>query len=792
MRRSEAPPKSGAHVVALAALLVASVLFCAAHVPSAAGPPLDQGRALASEPGVVRNLRRVAWWPYGTCYDVAYDPSSCVLVAGSGGTILLLDVSDLSQPRKVSDLVLQGQATHIELSQHIAYVTTYRRDGLQIVDVSHPAQPYTLGFYAAQGNAHGIEIVGHIAYLAAGESLDIVDVSNPVLPRLEGRYPVAGRATHTAVRGDKLYLEVWSEGMHPSSSGSGGIHVLDISNPAAPRQLGFYPAPNLAHFAVLGSTGLLAEWGSHTLHVLDLADDAAFSEVSTLDLLDETHNAAGVVVDIEFLGSLAFISGEFWDHLQVVDVSDPRHPVVVGSVNAEQSTIDRGQYYIGAGPITLAGNLLFQAAWTCGVGIFDISQPLAPRVVRTWDTPDPYSDVCISGNIACIANCSDGLRLLDISDPLHMREIGSLSPGLAAGTFFQVVCPAGRYAFAATEGCGLQVFDITLPDSPHRVSVADTPGIARGIAVSEGYAYLADSEGGLRIMDVRLPDSPFEVGSCLFGASTTRVAVSNGYAYVGTEDGYLQIVDVSSPASPQFHGALPIPGTPDWITSLTTAGNELYLGTNAGFVHRLDITDPLSPQLKSSLALPGDGPLEDVVVAQGRLYVVGVPFGLHVLDVTDPVDMAEVAYDQAPGPARGVDVAGGHIYVACDDAGLLVLTPDRSLSIDHPRGAPGSYFNVSVDGLPPRQPASVTVNSRLLGAVLASAGGTFTFTLATSSAEEGFYHVVAGANPATTARLTLDAAAPLWPQEGDYPVYELPARIGYAAELYLPLVGVGE
>jgi hypothetical protein len=418
------------------------------------------------------SLNKVSWWPYGTTYDVAYDPATGMLVAGSGGTILLFDVSDPTHPFKVNDLVLEGQQQHIALSNGIAYITTYRRNGLQIVDVSNPLHLQTIGFFPTDYVPHGIEIAGNIAYLADDRYLDILDISNPAAPRLRSQFEVSVRAAHTYMHGDKLYLTVWSE----------GVYVLDVSNSDSPIQLGFYSAPNVAMFAVTGNLALLANWYDDTVTVYNVTNDGAFAVLNTFELLNGTLNPMSVVVDIVFSGSLAYISGEYWDHLQVVDLSDPIHPAIIGSINAQQSTINRGQYYVGAGPIILVGNLLFQSAWTCGVGIFDISDPKNIRVLGNFDTPDPYLDISISGNIACVANESDGVRLFDISNPYAIHEIGSLSPGMAMGTFLQVVCQDG-YAYNSTEGWGLQIYDINQPDSPHFVGSVDTPGTARGIAL---------------------------------------------------------------------------------------------------------------------------------------------------------------------------------------------------------------------------------------------------------------------------------------------------------------------
>lgn len=608
------------------------------------------------------NIRKVSWWPYGTCYDVAYDPATQLLLIGSGCALLLLDVTDPSRPVKVNHLTLEGQHQHIALAEGIAYVTTYRKNGLQIIDVSDPSHLETIAFYPTEDTPHGIEIVGGIAYLAAFQSLDILDVSDPAAPAMRSRFPVGGgRAAHTYIRDDKLYLTVWSE----------GLYVLDISNPDSPVCLAFHSLPDIVLFAVSDNLALQTVLNDNTIKILDVSDDAEFNQISELDLMDEYSNPDGVVVDILFSDSIAFVSVEYYHHLQAVDLSDPYNPVIVSTANQDDSSLDPdpGHNYPGGGAIALAGGLLFQASWVNGAGIFDITAPESVHVVGNYDTPASYRDVSVSGQIACIANFTDGIRLLDVSNPLDIKEIGWL---FTMGNFVEIVCD-GAYAYAATEGWGVQIFDIDKPGSPHWIGWALTPGMARGVAVANGHAYIADSQGGLRIFDVAIPDSPVEVGFCLFSDSPTKVAVSGGYAYVGTADGRLQIVEITDPTAPKVASVYAVPVASSYITSLAVSGNDLYFGTNEGGMYRLDVSDHALPQLKSSLNFPDTGAVEDIAVFQGRAYAASEPFGLQAVDVTDPESMKMDGSYQTPGPGRGVFPTKGYIYFACDDGGLLVL-----------------------------------------------------------------------------------------------------------------------
>lgn len=120
--------------------------------------------------------------------------------------------------------------------------------------------------------------------------------------------------------------------------------------------------------------------------------------------------------------------------------------------------------------------------------------------------------------------------------------------------------------------------------------------------------------------------------------------------------------------------------------------------------------------------------------------------------------------------------------------GVSELFTIPGLTLDYSSGAPGSFFNVSGDGFPPNQTASVTVNGASMGSLPTTASGTFTFTLTTARADEGFYDVTVSVNPSATVKFTLDASEPVRPQEGNYTTFDVSPGVAYTHEVYLPLV----
>ena len=83
--------------------------------------------------------------------------------------------------------------------------------------------------------------------------------------------------------------------------------------------------------------------------------------------------------------------------------------------------------------------------------------------------------VVVAAATACVCSFgSAGADCIDYGDFLHW--VGSVdTPGNARG-----MAVSGTYAYVADDDSGLQVIDITNPASPQIVGSVDTPGEARG------------------------------------------------------------------------------------------------------------------------------------------------------------------------------------------------------------------------------------------------------------------------------------------------------------------------
>jgi len=125
-------------------------------------------------------------------------------------------------------------------------------------------------------------------------------------------------------------------------------------------------------------------------------------------------------------------------------------------------------------------------------------------------------------------------------------------------------------------------------------------------------------------------------------------------------------------------------------------------------------------------------------------------------------------------PIRGYNITEGHAIT--------------TISPEYRTAAPGSFINVTGEGFPAGQTGTITINSHFVDNVLVAETGQFTYTLTTSNASEGYYHVAVSVNPSASTSFILDSEADFRVREGSYPTVDVPAGIAFTHATWLPVI----
>jgi hypothetical protein len=598
------------------------------------------------------------------------------------------DVGTIHPQAQNVELVGQigGPTGAVVVQGSYAYISVGPR--LVVLDVSDPTSPVVVGQSAVLSNiVQDVYVTGSYAYLGTGEGgLYVIDISNLAAPVKVGTAAVSTGSVYVA--GSYAYLG-WGE-CRGLGGGlwecDGSLRVVDVSNPAAPVEVGSYDAPGGVNGVyVVGNYAYVVTQNYHSskLVVVDVSDPAVPRKVG------DSLTSLSYVGDVYVAGHYAYVSTGGYAGLYVVDVSDPTAPMWVGHVS------------VPAEDIYVAGRYAYVTAGHDGLRVMDISDPTVPREVGVYNTAGMAAGIHVAGPYAYVADgYHGGLWVVDVSDPTAPVGVGTYH---TLRTTLDVHV-AGSYAYLTDGYAGLQVVDVSYPPAPVEVGAFDTPGDAQAVYVAGRYAYVTAKKewvdghfvgAGLRVVDVSHPAAPVEVGAFDTPGDAQAVYVAGGYAYVADESAGLRVVDISDPAAPVEVGVYEMLESPE---AVYVAGRYAYVGFSiydfpggwSGGLQVIDILNPAAPVRVGTYAIPGVA--SDVYVADPYVYVAAGLAGLWVIDVSNPTRPIEVGFYDTPGYAQGIYVADAPsadsgrdlAYVADGSGGLFILKLPSPVSASIP------------------------------------------------------------------------------------------------------------
>jgi len=213
-------------------------------------------------------LNRVASTRHGVAYSVVV-LDGLAYVTGNDG-VSVFDVSDPSQPRRVTTLELADGAFDLQFVGSTAYVAG-DEEGLFIVDFSDPGSPIILGVLNDGGTAFDVDVEGDVVYLAdITKGLEVVDVSDPGEPVKLSEYMLSD-ARAVRARGDVVYLG------NPSQ----GVVMLDASDPGNPTRIGVVAGSAPVIDINLDGDYMLLSCHGSGLKVYDISDSRNPSHVGS-------------------------------------------------------------------------------------------------------------------------------------------------------------------------------------------------------------------------------------------------------------------------------------------------------------------------------------------------------------------------------------------------------------------------------------------------------------------------------------------------------------------------------
>jgi hypothetical protein len=468
----------------------------------------------------------------------------------------------------------------------------------------------------------GVVADAHHAYMVgATGGVAAVDLSDPTHP-----LPLEGVNLETGLENPVLRGSVLFAG---SRDVLPGVHAVDVSTPASPQFAGSLAVPGGVAFVALHGDLLLVTRTTGTVDVVDAADPAAMTVITSL-----TMDAASLLSDG---GNLVYASTT--THFQVWDFSDPAAPALRGSFT-------RSSHPMSTMALADPAHIVAPGTGYYDVHIIDVSDPDAPYVSGSFAPRYTPIHVTMAGNLAYITLTSGAVDIFDLGNLAAPVFLGSLP-----GERHHAPALCGQYLVRAEDKI-LRVYET----AGAHLTYPTVGGYNWGWGFSYDaerlgdYVYLS-SDLGLQVFDVSDPTAPVKLSDNTLPAS---VALSGDRLYAGHGNG-LTVYGLANPAAPAVVATVPMAWWPAGI-EIEAVGNLLVAAIRDSVV-TFDLSNPDHPQQIGGRAMQ----VNTLELVDGLCFALS-DTALHLLDLSDSANLPQLGH--VAMSAEDLAVGGGYAYLS--------------------------------------------------------------------------------------------------------------------------------
>jgi hypothetical protein len=327
--------------------------------------------------------------------------------------------------------------------------------------LDHSAEVNVVGHIPTlEGFTRDVELSGDYLYIADGDNgLVVADVTEPGVPEVVGHLDLPGHAYSLDVVGGYVYLGDQED----------TLRVISVSDPENPVEVGKCAVGSEALDVFAVGSNVFVAARTEGLVVVSVATPSVPGVIGQWD-------TDGFSYDVYVDGSYAYVA-DATKGVRVIDVSDPENPDEVGYYDT--NGISYG--------VTKSGGYVYCADGTQGVKVFDASSPDTLLLLGSFDTPVAATKVRKLGSAVYVADgAAGGLRVIDVSDPGSMSELGYIG---SKGTSGSLWMSGDSLVYLADGLTGVMVID----RDGLRVAERDLGFVSLGFSVMPSFGRVSDS-----------------------------------------------------------------------------------------------------------------------------------------------------------------------------------------------------------------------------------------------------------------------------------------------------------
>lgn len=383
-----------------------------------------------------------------------------------------------------------------------------------------------------------------------------------------------------------------------------------------------------------------------------------FTQSTDSNLTFISQLGIGPCYDAVVVGNYAYVgNGALF---QVLDISDPLNPILVGEVLTPGVIYDieiYGNYALLVTPFT----------------VIDISDPYDPFIAATLQTTGG-DKLRVEGNYGYIGAFSV-VYIIDISNPLQPQRLSTM---LTSGEMVLGVAVKEPYLYISTyDGMVIDIYDVSDKNNPIYIGQHSVGTLGGDLCIKDNYLYAGFFN--FSVYDITNPTQLVYIGGVLVNALTTEIEIKDTLAYIssgGQTNGGLTIVSVTNPYNLYKIVHIKSVNSPKEYFTSDIQNNLAYLSSGVG-LDIFDMTNLVSPEYLNSYLTSWE--TTKMKVYNDLLYLSGYNCGFKIIDYSDPVKLKVLGQYQEKTHTKDFDISDTYVYLLTDYS-IIILNMEDPLS----------------------------------------------------------------------------------------------------------------
>ncbi|MBZ0263070.1 T9SS type A sorting domain-containing protein [bacterium] len=239
------------------------------------------------------------------------------------------------------------------------------------------------------------------------------------------------------------------------------------------------------------------------------------------------------------------------------------------------------------------------------------------------------------------------------------------------------VAATGIFVYLSTGSTGVRIIDISNPENLSEIGNIESIYRPTQVYIENNLLYVADHLNGITVYSLMDPGSPALISRYEGEHDIVYFKLFNSIAYVQNDVDVLQIIDFGNPENPDPSGEIEITGQ---IRDIEFYEQFAYVFD--GRLTILDLSDITDPNLIA--IVDSDGSSREGAIYDNYLYQ-STTLGVYTVDITNPFSPLRVGFMRTEERLARMIVEGDHLY-ASDAVGnmkIFSLENPEQIMISH-------------------------------------------------------------------------------------------------------------